>query len=142
MHHKIADIYDAAQEIALLFGSREINGACCDDLSFVEFMALKKIHEHRTFTIQEIGRALKFTKSGATRIIDRLEDRGYVTRQTSPRDGRVCCVTCSARGTKAISKAAAKYTRFFKAILQEMESEQVEQIRRALKTLALAVRKR
>ena len=61
------------KEIAWHIGNHGLNGECRGDLSLVEFMALKIACENKDFSIQEIGSTLNFTKSGATRIIDRLE---------------------------------------------------------------------
>jgi len=108
MNKKIPNIYNYLQEIALYFGNSGVNGKCCDDLSLVECIALKKAQESN-LSIQEIGTALNFTKSGATRIIDRLERKGYVTRERSPIDGRVCCVPVTKRGSEVITEITEKF---------------------------------
>ena len=135
----IPDIYNSLQEIAWHFGSRGVNGECCDDLSFVEFMALKKVNGNNDFSIQEIGNALNFTKSGATRIINRLENKGYVARENSPIDGRVCCVSITAKGIEAISRIMENYTIYLEDVLKEFEPQKLEQIRDALEMLVNAV---
>ena len=75
MERQINDIRDLIQEIAWHFGDHEFNGERCGGLTFVEFMALKKIDESEYLSIQEVGRALNFTKSGATRLVNRLQPR-------------------------------------------------------------------
>lgn len=139
MNNGIPDIYNSLQEIAWHFGSHGINGECCDDLSFVEYMALKKVHGNNEPSIQEIGNALNFTKSGATRIITRLENKGYVTRKNSPMDGRVCCVSITAKGGEAISRIMDNYTAYLEGILKEYDSQKVDQIRNTLEMLVKAV---
>ena len=135
----IPDIYDSLQEIAWHFGSHGINGECCGDLSFVEFMALKKVYENADNSIQEIGNMLNFTKSGATRIINRLENKGYVARESSPIDGRVCCVSITAKGIEAILRIMENYTIYLEDVLKEFEPQNLEQIRDALEMLVNAV---
>jgi len=141
MNKRIAEIYDSLQEVALYFGSRGINGECCDNLSFIEFMAIKKAQGRTGLAIQDLGRTLNMTKSGATRIVDRLESKGYLARKISPRDGRVCCVKCTLKGTKAVTKAAAKYAIRLEKAFQELEPHKIEQIGAVLKTLIQAVQK-
>lgn len=141
MNKQITNIYDSLQEIVLHFGSRGINGECCGDLSFVEFMALKKVYLNTDNSIQEIGNALKFTKSGATRIINRLENKRYVIRENSPVDGRVCCVSITNKGIEAILKITKNYTAYLEDILNEFESQKVEHIKDALEMLINAVHK-
>ncbi len=139
MNESIADIYDSLQEIAWQFGDHGISGECCEDLSFVEYMALRKIQEHPDYAIQEMGRALNVTKSGATRIVDRLESKGYVTRKNSPLDGRICCVSSTVSGTEAIAKVAAKYLAYLEDVLREMAPQKAENIKNTLRMLVRAV---
>jgi DNA-binding MarR family transcriptional regulator len=141
MNKSILGIYDSLQEIALHFGSHGINGECCDDLSFVEFMALKKIHGNNDFSIQEVGNALNFTKSGATRIINRLENKGYVAREHSPIDGRVCCVKITAKGLKVTSKITEKYAAYVEGMLEDFEPEIVDNVKNVLEMLVNSTRK-
>lgn len=141
MNEQIPDIYNSLQEIAWHFGSHGINGECCDDLSFVEFMALKNIYGNDDFSIQDIGNALNFTKSGATRIVNRLEKKGYVIRKNSPIDGRICCVPITAKGIEAISRIIGNYTTYLEDVLKDFEPQKVEYIRDALEMLVNAVQK-
>jgi len=139
MNKNILGIYNSLQEIAWHFGNHGFNGECCGDLSLVEFMALKKAYENRNFPIQEIGIALNFTKSGATRIIDRLENKGYVTREHSSIDGRVCCVAVTVKGTEVVLKIMEKYTVYLDEILKNLDSQMVDNINDVLKVLVKSV---
>ena len=102
-------------------------------------MALKKVHGNKDFSIQEIGNALNFTKSGATRIVNRLENKGYVVRENSPIDGRICCVSITAKGMEAISRIMENYTAYLEDVLKGFEPQKVEYIRDALEMLVNAV---
>lgn len=141
MRENIPEIYDTLQEIAWHFGSHGINGECCGDLSFVEYMALKKTCEANEMTIQVIGNALNFTKSGATRIIDRLEEKGYVIRRHSPSDGRICCVDVTEKGKAAVTEIAKKYTEYLEKSMKSFDVYKVKQIKDALVLLADAIKK-
>lgn len=141
MNYQIPEIYNLLQELVWHFGSHGINGECCGDLSFVEFMALKKVDENDGISIQEIGNALNFTKSGATRIIDRLECKGYVARKNSTIDGRICCVLVTAKGREAILGIMQNYTVYIEDVLKELEPQKLEQIRVTLEMLVNAVQK-
>ncbi|UWG98075.1 MarR family transcriptional regulator [Dehalobacter sp. DCM] len=141
MDKRIRTIYNLLQELSWQFGDHGFNGECCADLSLVEYMALKKILNTRSIPIQEIGIALNFTKSGATRIIDRLEQKGYVIREQSPSDGRVCCVTVTLRGVDTMTNIIERYSEYVQGILKEFEPEQIEQIENSLEMLVAAVQK-
>lgn len=139
--NKIPDIYNSIQEIAWHFGNHGINGECCRDLSLVEFMALKKAYENKNISIQEIGNALNFTKSGATRIINRLENKGYVIRQRSRVDGRVCCVTLTKKGTEAIKQITEQYTLYLEEVLKDLEPQMIDKINDVLEVIVESVRR-
>lgn len=141
MDKNILDIYNTLQEIAWHFGNHGVNGECCGDLSLVEFMALKKIYENNISSIQEIGNDLNFTKSGATRIIDRLESKEYVTRERSSIDGRVCCVFITHKGITTITRIIDNYTTYLSNILKEIESKNVECIKESLDVLLNAIQR-
>ena len=131
----IPGIYNLLQEIAWNFGDHGFNGECCGDLSLVEFMALKRAYENSNFSIQEIGNSLNFTKSGATRVIDRLENKGYVTREHSPADGRVCCVTVTNKGLDILTEVAKKKTEYLEKALKNINPEIIDSIEKILKML-------
>ncbi len=140
MNPYIPEIYDSLQEIAWHFGSHGINGECCGDLSFVEYMALKRIYEKSELSVQDIGNALNFTKSGATRIIDRLEDKEYAAREHSPTDGRVCCIAITDKGKEAIKEISQKYTKYLEDALKEVDTQKINEIKDILEILLKAVR--
>lgn len=142
MDKDILSIYSLLQEIAWQFGNHGINGECCGDISLAEFMALKKVYENKSFSIQDIGNAINFTKSGATRIINRLEDKGYVARERSSIDGRVCCVSITAKGTKVIIRIMKENTIYLEKMLKDLESTRVESIKEALEILVKSLHKR
>lgn len=139
MTRSIVDIYNSLQEIAWHFGSHGVNGACCEDLSFVEYMALKSIHENNDCSVQSIGLKLNFTKSGATRITNRLEVKGYVVRQNSSVDGRICCVSITDKGTQAILQIAENYISYLEEVLKDLEPLVVEHIGNSMDILLMAV---
>lgn len=140
MNQDILQMYHLLQEIAWEFSSHEFSGACCADLSLVEFMALKKATGHDQPTIQELGTALDFTKSGATRVIDRLEKKGYVARQESPLDGRVCCVVVTTQGRDIIDSVTEQYAARLEEKLRGLEQQDITSVIEALEVLMKAMR--
>lgn len=142
MNKNISVIYNLTQELSWHFGSHGFNGECCGDLTLVEFMALKKILETDSTTIQELGNALNFTKGGSSKVIDRLEYKGYALRKNSPLDGRVCCVSVTVKGKEAISKIVKNYTAYLDEVLKEFDPQKVKNIRNALEILLKAIQQK
>lgn len=141
MNKSIPEIYNLIQELSWYFGNQGFNGECCGDLSLVEFMALKMVHDKNNCAIQEIGNALNITKSGASKIIDRLENKGYVLREQSPIDGRVCCVAIIAKGIDAITRIVELYTDYVGEMLKDFEPDSVDNVKNVLEVLVTSVRK-
>lgn len=139
MKNSFSDIYSLLQELAWHFGDHGINGECCEDLSLVEFMALKAANENDKFSIQDIGSSINFTKSGATRIIDRLETKGYVKRERSLTDGRVCCVPVTDKGAQVISQIIKKNTDYVEDLLQDLDPRAIDNIKTAMEILIKSV---
>jgi DNA-binding MarR family transcriptional regulator len=61
-------------------------------------------------TASQIGRELGITRQGAGKIVSSLRERGYVTLEASPADGRekVVTLTLRARDYLAAQRAAAR----------------------------------
>lgn len=136
------EIYDLIQEISWYFGNQGFAGECCGDLSLIEFMSLKKVHERINCSIQEIGHSLNISKSGISKIINRLEDKGYVQRVQSSEDGRVCCVEITENGIDTLIKIIEKNTEYVNTMLKELSPNSIVQIRNALGILMVSVQKR
>lgn len=141
MNKNITDIYNLIQELSWYFGNQGFNGECCGDLSLVEFMALKKLHDKNNSTVQEIANALNITKSGASKIIDRLENKGYVLRKHSPADGRVCCVAITEKAIDGIETIVKLYTEYVGKILKDFELDEINKVKDTLGILITSVRK-
>lgn len=141
MNNNIPDIYNLIQELSWHFGNHGFNGECCGDLSLVEYMALKKVYEQNNITIQEIGDVLNFTKSGASKIIDRIENKGYVTRVQSSIDGRVCCVIVTGKGKEVTTKIMEKYAGYVEEMLKYSDPSTVDNVKNVLEILVNSVRK-
>jgi len=140
MNKDILHIYNLIQELSWHFGNHGFNGECCGDLSLVEFMVLKKVHDSNNITIQEIGNHISFSKSGASKIIDRLENKGYVARQISSIDGRVCCVCATSKGIEVSTNIIEKYTAYTEDMLKDLDSPMVDNINDVLELLVKSVR--
>ncbi|MDQ1395486.1 MAG: hypothetical protein QOG64_745 [Acidimicrobiaceae bacterium] len=66
-------------------------------------------------TVSELAVVLGVTKQAAAKVVDGLEDRGYVARRAHEEDGRARSVSLTARGRALLDAAAS--------IQQELEAE-------------------
>lgn len=139
MDKNIPDIYDLLQDLSWYFGNQGFDGECCEDFSLVEYKALKKAYDIKNITIQELGVSLNITKSGISKIVDRLEKKHYVSRHQSTADGRVCCVLPTEKGNNAIHKISNRYSEYLDEILGEEGEESLQNIKETLELLFQAI---
>jgi MarR family 2-MHQ and catechol resistance regulon transcriptional repressor len=116
----ISELSRALIDIAWHLGPKGVNGECCENLTMPEFIALDTISTIQNCPVQEVGHSLKFTKSGATRIVNRLEKKGYVNKIRSTEDARVCCVRLTPKGLRVLESTDTRYLRQFEDMLSKM----------------------
>lgn len=59
----------------------------------------------RRLTMSDLADRLMLTRSGMTRLIDRMEKRGWVSRETVPANRRSTYAVLTAAGTKAVRRS-------------------------------------
>jgi DNA-binding MarR family transcriptional regulator len=74
-------------------------------------------------TIDLLRQVLGLTSSGTVRLVDRLEQDGYVTRGPGP-DGRSTAVALTAAGHKAAAKVSAARTAVLAGALGALSAEE------------------
>ena len=129
---EINELSRAMRQIVWQFGPKGLDGECCENLSMPEFLALEKVAETRDCPVQDVGLQLGFTKSGATRIVNRMEKKGYVQKIKSHEDGRICCVVITESGEKVLRSAEETYSRKIEQLFSMMPKESSPQIKEML----------
>ncbi|WP_290920323.1 MarR family transcriptional regulator [Halodesulfovibrio sp.] len=129
-------VVESMLEIAWQFSARGVDGACCGELSLAEFRALQTAALYSDCSVQQIGKLLDFTKSGATRIVNRLEKQQLVTKVRSAEDGRVCCVQPTENGLDLLQHAKEITGERLGQALSKVSAQEQNSIVHALTTLA------
>ena len=87
----------------------------------------------------EVSRSLLLSKSGVTRLVDRLEQRGLVERAPCPEDRRVVYTTLTERGRQAFDEADPLLVASVAEHLgRHLGTREVAAIRRGLSTILAA----
>ena len=103
------------------FGTQSMDGECCENITHGEFRALHAARHQEVCTMQDIAQKGLVTKSGATRIVARLEDKGLAYREQDRNDGRICCVQLTEAGKSILSRIEDQLAQRMKSILTEMD---------------------
>lgn len=78
------------------------------ELSFTQFLALKLLGQEKPMTPVELARALHYNPGALTRLLDKLEQRGYLRRVPDPVDRRALRLELTAQG-KSLRKRVIGY---------------------------------
>ena len=78
------------------------------DLNFTQFVALKLLGHEEPLTPVELARALHYDPGALTRLLDKLEQRGYLKRVPDPVDRRALRLELTAQG-KSLRKRLIGY---------------------------------
>lgn len=78
------------------------------DLNFMQFLALKLLGHEDTATPVQLARALHYNPGALTRLLDKLEQRGYLKRIPDPDDRRALRLELTSQG-KALRKRVIGY---------------------------------
>ena len=136
----ISNISRSLIELAWHFGPKGLNGECCENLTMPEFIALDKVASSPNCPVQDVGYSLGFTKSGATRIVNRLERKGYVQKIKSNEDARICCVAITRIGERVLSSANSRYMEQFHIIVAKMPDHSLTDVVKVLTAMANALK--
>jgi len=121
MENHLDTLIGYLHEIVWQFGPRGLNGECCGDLSMPEFRVLRIAFAAEGCSVQHIAMSLDFTKSGATRIVGRLEKKGYVLRNRSEKDRRVCRVSLTPAGNTVLNQISNEYRSKLRELMSGMD---------------------
>ncbi len=77
------------------------------DLRVIQVQALRRLHVSGPMSAGELARSLCHDGGAMTRLLDRLEERGYLARHPDPDDRRALRIELSAAG-RALSERLAE----------------------------------
>ena len=87
--------------------------------------------------VNELGEALELTSGGATRLVDRLEEKGYVERTACPTDRRIWWVGLTDLGVETLNTATEIHLEdleeSFASKLTTSDTQSLKQILRRLR---------
>ena len=78
------------------------------ELNFTQFVALKLLGHEEPMTPVELARALHYNPGALTRLLDKLEQRGYLKRVPDPDDRRALRLELTTQG-KTLRKRVIGY---------------------------------
>ena len=120
MGSQLEQLAELLENIIYDYGTHDLSSNCCENISHGEYRALRAISRLDRCTMQDIAKSIAVTKSGATRIVRRLEEKKLVRRVQDQDDARICCVQLSKEGKSLLSRIAKEPSRKMAATLLAM----------------------
>ncbi|MFD3513473.1 MarR family winged helix-turn-helix transcriptional regulator [Streptomyces sp. NPDC058657] len=110
-----------------------------DRASFDVLATLRRNGPEHPLTPAELMRSAMVTSGAVTQRLDRLQERGLVTRTPSPTDGRVVQVALSEAGLQLVESALPDHLSTEQRLLAALSPAEREQFADALRTLLLGL---
>ena len=105
------------------------------DISFVQWIALRKLNEGAAMTASELCRKMCHDNGAVTRLLDQLEQRGYIVRERSREDRRVVNLQITDAGRLQISELTPDVVHALNTVLETFSAEEFGELTRLLEKL-------
>lgn len=123
MDEQTRQLIELLENMMYDFGTHNMSVNCCENISHGEFRALRTMSRLDRCTMQDIAKSIAVTKSGATRIVSRLEEKKLARRVHDQNDARICCVRLSKEGKSLLSRITEEPSKKMESVLDAMHPD-------------------
>lgn len=109
-------------------------------LSLSELYALSILAEEAPLSQQDLGAALALEKSSVSRLVQQLEQRGWVLRDRDPNDNRLRLLRLSAEGQRISNVVGQRMHERHAEVFQQLTPEDQAALLQGLTALRRALR--
>ena len=95
---------------------------------------------HGGHAVRRMADPLGTDTAGLTRLVDRLEAKGLVTRQSSPNDRRAVLLELTPAGDALVPDLIAAFKRAHERLLEGIDESEIEQLRATMRRLRENIR--
>jgi DNA-binding MarR family transcriptional regulator len=131
-----AAIFDRLLQIALLIQDDMARYFADTALTPARTHLLWELNRLGPSTQQVLATSLKVSPRNITGLVDALEAGGFVIRRSHPRDRRAILVTLTDQGSQTIAEMEHERAQTASALIANLSSDQVEQLRQGLDSVA------
>jgi DNA-binding MarR family transcriptional regulator len=116
-------LYEALSDLVRLYQFRDRNVICCHDISVTQCYAMQTLGRGDGMSLGALAKDLMLDKSTTSRVVETLERKGYVTRQTDPNDARVLVLRLTREGNALRRRIERECIEEEKALLANVSPE-------------------
>ncbi len=121
-------LYGAMSDLIRVYQFRDRDRICCYDVSVSQCYALEALVRQGGMTLNDLAAHLYLDKSTASRVVDSLERKEYVTRVPHPSDRRAVLLEATSTGRDLYHRIEGDILAEERALLADFDPE----IRRAM----------
>lgn len=114
-------------------GNMNQSDCCCCGVSTTQCFVIVEIGRNPGISVKELAEILRIDKSGVSRAVEELVQKGYVERNPSKEDRRYVVLTLLSKGQERFEKIENDMYFKFKEVLEQIPEEKREQVIEALK---------
>jgi DNA-binding MarR family transcriptional regulator len=111
---------EALSGLVRLYQFRDRDQICCFDVSVPQCYGLEALVKEGPLNLGELAQRLYLEKSTASRVVDALERKGYVTRTPHPGDRRALQLKVTPAGQRLVERIRASLVEEAKAVLADL----------------------
>lgn len=108
------------------------------DLTYAQSQVLFHVAAHPGCRMVDIGKAFGVTLPAVTHLVDRLEQKGFITRADDPGDRRAYVLEVTRAGAALVDELHAIRLRSLEAVLARMTADDRTRVVRGLEALVEA----
>jgi DNA-binding MarR family transcriptional regulator len=108
------------------------------DLTYAQGQVLFHVAAHRGCRMGDVGKAFAVTLPAVTHLVDRLEQKGFITRADDPVDRRAYVLEITRAGAALVDELHAMRLRSLEAVLARMSADDRTRVVRGLEALVEA----
>ncbi len=114
-------------------GNMNQSDCCCCGVSTAQCFILVEIGRKPGISVKELAEILRIDKSGVSRSVEELVQKGFVERNPSKEDRRYVVLNLLSKGQERFKKIENDMYLKFKEVLEQIPEEKQEQVIEALK---------
>jgi DNA-binding MarR family transcriptional regulator len=111
-----------------------------EDISFTQWRVLMCLRDGLANTCADVSRELAHDKGSMTRLMDQLEERGFLKRQRDREDRRVVFLRLTPAGRAAVNRLVPKLVDYYNQLLTGFTQQEVKVLTQLLKKLRDALK--
>jgi DNA-binding MarR family transcriptional regulator len=132
------ELHEALSELVRVYQFRDRTSICCHGISVTQCYALEAVVHRGALTMNELAAMLWLDKSTASRVVDGLQEAGYVRRAPNPSDGRSLLLEPTSAGRALHTRIVRGLIEEKKALLRDFAPEVRQEVARLIARLARA----